>query len=361
MESSCFDAVIDVPPSAEKQTLNALLCIRGTKIPASFFFYGQAKEEGQGHFFVMVQSSQPLLLRWMDRFEIEEKGKLGILGKGKVLSPLSEKILPKKIKKRENFLRQLLGDEKQMIFAVVHYRGIHGVTEKGIISYSPLSRETILRFSQDLEAEGKIRILAFSPLFLLSQASFEFLCEKIIAFLSRFHKKHPDELGASFARIQKRFDLNPRILSLALRYLSREAKIKEIENRVALFDFEIFLLPEEKEILNQMEEMCLKGEFQAVSLKYLKEYFNLSTKKFNVMLSLLIERKKIVQGKDGFLLHSRWLEEIISKVRNSGKKELTVSDFKKMTGLTRKYVIPLLELLDQMGITRRRGAIREIL
>ena len=110
-----------------------------------------------------------------------------------------------------------------------------------------------------------------------------------------------------------------------------------------------------------MEEMCLKGEFQAVSLKYLKEYFNLSTKKLNVMLSLLIERKKIVQGKDGFLLHSRWLEEIISKVRNSGKKELTVSDFKKMTGLTRKYVSPLLELLDQMGITRRRGAIREIL
>jgi selenocysteine-specific elongation factor len=79
------------------------------------------------------------------------------------------------------------------------------------------------------------------------------------------------------------------------------------------------------------------------------------------MLSLLIERKKIVLGKDGFILHSRWLDEIIREVRNSGKKELTVSEFKTMTGLTRKYAIPLLELLDQMRVTKRKGSIREIL
>jgi len=32
-----------------------------------------------------------------------------------------------------------------------------------------------------------------------------------------------------------------------------------------------------------------------------------------------------------------------------------------MTGLSRKYAIPLLELLDQMGVTRRKGSLREIL
>jgi hypothetical protein len=38
-----------------------------------------------------------------------------------------------------------------------------------------------------------------------------------------------------------------------------------------------------------------------------------------------------------------------------------LADFKKLTGLSRKYAIPLLELLDQMKVTRRRGAWREIL
>jgi selenocysteine-specific elongation factor len=81
----------------------------------------------------------------------------------------------------------------------------------------------------------------------------------------------------------------------------------------------------------------------------------------NKMLTLLTERKKIVLGKNGFILHSRWLDEVIQKIRNSGKRELTVTEFKEMTGLTRKYAIPLLELLDQMGITRRRGSSRDIL
>jgi selenocysteine-specific elongation factor len=80
-----------------------------------------------------------------------------------------------------------------------------------------------------------------------------------------------------------------------------------------------------------------------------------------MLLSLLIEREKIVQSKDGFFLHSRWLEEIISKLKEHSGKELTVSDFKKMTGLSRKYAIPLLELLDQMGITRRISPSRRVI
>ena len=81
----------------------------------------------------------------------------------------------------------------------------------------------------------------------------------------------------------------------------------------------------------------------------------------DAMVALVAERKKIVEGIDGFLLHSRWLDEIIAKVRGSGKRELTVADFKVMTGLSRKYSIPLLELLDSMGVTRRKGSVRDIL
>jgi selenocysteine-specific elongation factor len=79
------------------------------------------------------------------------------------------------------------------------------------------------------------------------------------------------------------------------------------------------------------------------------------------MMAVLAERKKIVRGMDGFVLHQRWLDEIIAKIRGSGQKELTVADFKAMTGLSRKYSIPLLELLDSLGVTRRKGSVRDIL
>ena len=79
------------------------------------------------------------------------------------------------------------------------------------------------------------------------------------------------------------------------------------------------------------------------------------------MLDILIGREKIVRGKEGFYLQSRWLDEIVGKVRSLGKKDLTVADFKAMTGLSRKFAIPLLELLDEMGVTRRKGSSSEIL
>jgi selenocysteine-specific elongation factor len=51
----------------------------------------------------------------------------------------------------------------------------------------------------------------------------------------------------------------------------------------------------------------------------------------------------------------------VTQLRALGKSEISIAEFKNLTGLTRKYAIPLLELLDQRGITRRKGSIREIL
>jgi selenocysteine-specific elongation factor len=78
-------------------------------------------------------------------------------------------------------------------------------------------------------------------------------------------------------------------------------------------------------------------------------------------VDILIERKKVVQSKEGFFLHASWLDEVVAKIRSTGRKELNVGEFKDLTGLSRKFAIPLLELLDEMGVTRRRGATREIL
>jgi selenocysteine-specific elongation factor len=107
--------------------------------------------------------------------------------------------------------------------------------------------------------------------------------------------------------------------------------------------------------------MCYRGEFQSVSLEEIRRQFHLSQERLEKLLSLLTERKKVIQGPEGLFIHSLWLDDIIVRVRALGKKEMTVAKFKELSGLSRKYAIPLLELLDQMGVTRRHGPVREIL
>jgi selenocysteine-specific elongation factor len=96
-------------------------------------------------------------------------------------------------------------------------------------------------------------------------------------------------------------------------------------------------------------------------LEEIRRQFRLSRERLEKLLSLLTERKKVIQGPEGLFIHSAWLDDIIGRVRAMGKKEMTVAEFKEISSLSRKYAIPLLELLDQMGVTRRHGAVREIL
>jgi len=360
MKTRCFDALVDFPPLDKLKIHNVFLQLKTGGASASLQFYGKVEKDDK--FFVRVCPGQFLSLKWKDKFEIRKEREGTLWGKGIILNPTSAEVRGKKVVKRMSFLELLRGDKKEMLAALAQEKGIQGLGERGVLNFYHFTKSSLRRTCQELEQEGKIRILSFAPLLLVYQPSLVFLSEKIIAYLEQFHLKHPEERGVAQEKIKKRYDLHPRILSLSLKNLEKQGLIEEGEDFIALAKFQMAPTPAEKNILRELEEMCLRGEFRSVSMKDLQQRFNLSPKKLNKLLSLLIEREKIVQGKDGFFLHSRWLEEIISKLRKYGQKELTVSDFKRISGLSRKYAIPLLELLDQMGVTRRIGpSRREIL
>ncbi len=215
--------------------------------------------------------------------------------------------------------------------------------------------------SQNLEEEGTIRILSFSPLFIVSRESLDYLCRKLVSHISQYHKKHPDEKGISLEKIRKRFEVPQKILRLAIKTLVSTNRIREEGKAFALAGFHKILSPREEKQMTRLEEMMVEGKFHAVALKAVQAELRLSPQALQKLLEILIERKKIIQGAEGFYLHSLWLDDIIQRVRSSGRQALTVADFKAMTGLSRKYAIPILELLDQMGVTRRTGPAREIL
>jgi selenocysteine-specific elongation factor len=341
--------------------MDAVLRAGGKRTSASFHFYEPLPKGAPGPHLVRIHTHQPLVLGWKDAFDVLQSGRKRILGRGRVLNPFSEKVAQTKLKKHIDFLKALQGDRKQAISTLVQEKGTRGLKEKEITDFFPSGKKILLRLVQELEEEGKIRILSFTPLFLLSQEGLTYLCRKITEFLSRFHQRYPDRNGAGQSRIQKRFDVPPRVLSLALKHLLYTGQVKETGEEFSRPDFKVILTPEDEKILKKLEEMTLKGDLRLFSMEELRRHFRISPKKLNRMLSFLIERKKIVQGKDGLLLHSKWLDEIIQSVKSLKRKELTIAEFKEMTGLTRKYAIPLLELLDQMGVTRRKGSSREIL
>lgn len=361
MRTKCFDALIEPYPQEDFSAQKYVLLLHSQKFPAGIQLYTEGRPDDPNTAFARIILGKPAVVKWKDTFEISVPGRREPLGRGVVLFPVAEGIKKKKAAKSVEDLRRLLGKEKDMLIALCRDKGILGLRESDIAEFSRLEGKHLESLGKKLEEEGEVKILAFSPFFLISRESFDSLCKKMETFISQFHRDHPEERGISRQRIGKRFAVPAHVLQLALKRLSRAGKIHENEDFVFLSGFEVPLTPREREVLRKLEEKSFQGEFSSVFFKKLQDEFRLSPKSLDKIVAVLIERRNIIKSADGFYIHASWLDEVIEKIRWLRKKDLTVGDFKKITGLTRKYAIPLLELLDEMGVTRRKGPVREIL
>jgi len=81
------------------------------------------------------------------------------------------------------------------------------------------------------------------------------------------------------------------------------------------------------------------------------------------IVTLLLRDKVLVKISEELVFHRDVLQELRRQVATYKTKssKIDVAQFKELTGVTRKYAIPLLEYLDRERVTRRVGDERVIL
>ena len=80
------------------------------------------------------------------------------------------------------------------------------------------------------------------------------------------------------------------------------------------------------------------------------------------LVTALQRDKTIIRmGSDDLFIHTAALSRLAAQLCPLRGSLMDVGRFKLLTGLSRKYAIPLLEYLDRERVTRRVGDAREIL
>jgi hypothetical protein len=69
------------------------------------------------------------------------------------------------------------------------------------------------------------------------------------------------------------------------------------------------------------------------------------------------ESGALIKVGDSLFYHRAALDELDAKLRTylASHAEMTMADFKDLTGLSRKFAVPLLEYFDRRGVTARTG------
>ncbi len=262
MKASFFDVSLNAPDRGSGRSLDGTILFQGSRTAASVHVYTCPGIRGDE--WARVATVRPLDVKWMDPFEFKS-GDGRIEGRGIVLLPGSPD--PKKMKtaKRRDLLERLAGGEREMILALAREKGVQGLRAPEISDFCRLSPSRIEAHARDLEAEDEIRILSFSPLCLVARIALDFLQDKVIEFLVRFHNSHPERKGAERDAIVARYGPPEIVLSLVVRTLEKDGRLRTDGRLFWLADFRVLLRAEDEEVLRRIERMLDRGELGTAS------------------------------------------------------------------------------------------------
>jgi selenocysteine-specific elongation factor len=120
---------------------------------------------------------------------------------------------------------------------------------------------------------------------------------------------------------------------------------------------------EESDSKRVIEEAFAQAGLKVPALKEVLAGIKLDRTRAQQVVTLLLRDKVLVKLADELVFHRTALEGLRQQVTAAKAKspKIDVARFKELTGLSRKYAIPLLEYLDRERVTRRVGDERVIL
>ncbi len=232
-------------------------------------------------------------------------------------------------------------DEEVLVF-LAH----RPISSREIMLQTGWRRTYIEELMLKLSSSGSLRVLNFAELSALSREGIEELVGKMEAKLKPFHRAKPQLLGMEREKLREKLGVSKEVFSIALSSGVARGRLKLRGDAVSLADF----VPESEKKIQQTKDL-VEGMVRPSMVEMERILRGLKNRRMvEQIIAELIEEGRLYFT-SGFLVHRDYLEDIVKKLQ--GKREFTVQEFKAITGLSRKYAIPLLELLDSLGITER--------
>src|SRR5438270_13460084 len=187
--------------------------------------------------------------------------------------------------------------------------------------------------------------------------------ERMLAALESFHKANPLVAGISKEELREKLGLTPLVMETLMAQLTHDKKAEVAGELVRLAGRGVELKDEEAKAKTQIEQA-----FSAAGLKtpYMNEVLNklrVDKTRAQKLVTLLLRDRVLVKLADDLVFHQSALQSLRQTLTDYKSKsaKIDVATFKDLTGVSRKYAIPLLEYLDRERVTRRVGDERIIL
>jgi selenocysteine-specific elongation factor len=362
-----IDVRLELLPSARKMKQGSRVHFHaGTaETIAEVFFHGEKELPPSGSALANLKLQDEILVLPGDRFIVRQFSPVVTIGGGAVLDPLARRPMLRDTG-RAVFLETLERGNHDEILAAMTERALLGLGHEEIVARTGWTEIEIRGALGKLQGTGRVRIVSNEPLVLISGKLFEEARRKIAEKVERFQKENP--LLPGISREDLRASLGKRVhtetFRAALDELVAQKKMDAPGEMVKKAGSKIALLPEEAKAKEQIEAAFASASLAVPSVKEVLAKLTVEAKRAEKLLQILLREKSLVRVSPELVFHRQALAELkeqLSVFKKAKGDRISVPIFKELTGITRKYAIPLLEYLDRERVTRRVGEERVIL
>ncbi len=320
--------------------------------------------------FAQLRLSEPGVFMPGDRFIIRQFSPVTTIGGGTVLDNQ-----PERRRVRDSSVVPLLdalekGGAQVRLEWLVRQTGEAHLS--GLVSRTGWLPGEVLRLGRMLASENRLFLLGQPPDLFVHAEHFQALAAKLTEQLEKFHAANPLVAGLPKEDLRSRTGAGSPLRRAApsallfnalLQTLVAQGKIEVQGETVRLAGRKVQLTSEEQAAKEQISQAFEKRGLEVPSAPEVLAKLRIDRLRAEKLLQILLRENVLCKVTEDLIFHRsalRQLKELLAR-RKAQSNRINVTVFKEITGLSRKYAIPLLEYLDREHVTRREGDERIIL
>lgn len=306
-----------------------------------------------------LRLAEPALLLPGDRFILRQFSPVLTIGGGEVLDAFPVRKTPEA--QFVTFLKTMEGGlPEQVLLARIARRGSSGLDRTDAIAETGWPTTRVQGHLSEFAAQEKI--VPCGERFLTAEA-FRSVREEMLGAFAQFHRENPLSEGINREALREELGYSPAIFAATLDALVRAGKVAASGELVHIAGRGVEMKDEEAESKRMIENAFVVSGLKVPSLRDVLAGLKIDQRRAQKIVTLLLRDKILVKVADDLVFHRDALHSLRTRLAEEKTKSprMDVARFKDLTGVTRKYAIPLLEYLDREHITRRVGDARVIL
>ncbi len=148
---------------------------------------------------------------------------------------------------------------------------------------------------------------------------------------------------------------NSKLFNYLVRQLGREGTVVQDRDVVHLRDHRVTLAQDQEKVRRSLEKVYRDGGLKPPYFRELRDRFPGNSGE--EVLEVMVKDGVLLKVKDDLYFHREAVENLKDSLIDFLKKngEITTPQFKDLTGVSRKYTIPLMEYFDLNQVTVRVG------